>query len=513
MTQTATLVACTISFVVAIRILRSHQEKDSPSSSLHPYEDGLRALCGVIAAVLVLIFFQILVAWTWSTSGTLQYGATAAVVLALAALTARVKPLGKIAHALVVLMSITPAVVAFFLAEASTKITPGLFVPIVNLAAAFACALYANSRIGVRLVWLRRNALLSRLLRSLVVGAGLGIAFVMLAPLVRDMYVSALASLSSITQAELASLAVVLALLAGAFGASKGRDIISPLFNDPASLAVALGALIVLWIGLSPPVKDASPANSVAAVILNSGVVLAIAMAVMLSAQKSHIWGLWSSKESLDPRRMTDPITQPSQDRLGRQHLALHLHARVERLFDAGGAILLSGPFGSGKSSVLNLLEHQFREDRSVRVLRIGVSSRKEGKEILAAVLADVADDLSVYVGSWSVRRMMKRYAEIFDLVPQVGEFRKTLAILYGSPSASEIRSQIEDDLQRVGLKYLIIIEDLDRLEGEVSTFVVRALIPLFRWKRTVVVVAADQEVLSEQVKFHSQETEESSNE
>ena len=76
-----------------------------------------------------------------------------------------------------------------------------------------------------------------------------------------------------------------------------------------------------------------------------------------------------SDSENPPSVRLDNPITSPRHDALGRREAAKSFAQSVLRLDASDGAVVgVFGPWGSGKTSFLNLVKHEL-EGESVHIL------------------------------------------------------------------------------------------------------------------------------------------------
>ena len=174
-----------------------------------------------------------------------------------------------------------------------------------------------------------------------------------------------------------------------------------------------------------------------------------------------------------------DPVdgSQASPDLLGRKKYARHAAALLRRVREQSdsGVLALIGPWGSGKSSVLQMTMEALKEDApdpwSVAELNPWMYSDLES--LTAALFAEIREALSKDA-RWSESR--KRLSEFgqaispmgtltalvgFDSSPAIKEIAKRIG---GDTSGAAAKRRAEQALREAGQPILVVMDDLDRL-------------------------------------------------
>ncbi len=177
------------------------------------------------------------------------------------------------------------------------------------------------------------------------------------------------------------------------------------------------------------------------------------------------------------------PISKKKEDRLNRARFAEALAEQIAAVSDRGGVVFgLLGPYGSGKTSILNMVEETLREDFEDPVvlwfnpwLFSGTEQLVEHFfEELAAQLLEEPNDRLRRIGE-----ALERYGKLLGplrYVPGVGRYaegaEKATGILGGllkgreekPASVRTRRRELEKALNELDGKIVIFIDDLDRL-------------------------------------------------
>jgi len=216
------------------------------------------------------------------------------------------------------------------------------------------------------------------------------------------------------------------------------------------------------------------------------------------------------------------PLLDPDEDRLGRKEFARFLAQAILKMnADEGFVFALNGPWGSGKTTVINFVLHFIEKtDKSetplvvVRFNPWWFSGREQllhqfFTQFRAALgEADVSDDLQ------KVGNKLDLFANILaplTLVPTVGQpagiLRKVLqSIGVSTKAAAEIlnkdvhklRVTIDSLLRKQHSRILVVIDDIDRLPAEEIRQLFQVVKAVADFPKTIYLLAFDRRVVSD---------------
>jgi predicted KAP-like P-loop ATPase len=187
------------------------------------------------------------------------------------------------------------------------------------------------------------------------------------------------------------------------------------------------------------------------------------------------------------PRLSPDtPIADKNADVLGRSTLAALIAAEVTAAPpDSGIVIGLMGPWGSGKTSVLNLVESELAED--VEVLRFNPWWFSGAPELLTRFFAELAavlrnsDDEQLRAAAGTVLAYGSAIAPLLKLAfgargEAVGELITGAgeADIANQPSARDQYEGLRAELSRSERRIVVVVDDIDRLTPDEIREVVR---------------------------------------
>jgi len=155
-----------------------------------------------------------------------------------------------------------------------------------------------------------------------------------------------------------------------------------------------------------------------------------------------------------------DPIQTWAQDTLGRAAVVDSISIKL--MIAKAPAILLSGPFGSGKTSTLNLL----REHLGNKAITISFSTWLPGSQetLTSYLLADIANECKKHYIVPGLRQSARRMATALgQKVPLLSGYLK---LLPPSTQKDDIAS-LKSALLRLPKRVAVLLDEIDRMEKD----------------------------------------------
>lgn len=173
-----------------------------------------------------------------------------------------------------------------------------------------------------------------------------------------------------------------------------------------------------------------------------------------------------------------NPIRKPSEDRLGRAPLAASLAKQILDADASEGLVVgVLGPWGSGKTSFVNLVRHDLTSE-SVPVLNFNPWLFSGTEHLVQAFFSELTAHVRIRLGLDNVGKMLDDYGDHLSVVPLVGPWPARARLLFRvlglwqKPKKSQIeatRDKIGKALERQANPIIVMLDDLDRLTaGEI---------------------------------------------
>lgn len=197
-----------------------------------------------------------------------------------------------------------------------------------------------------------------------------------------------------------------------------------------------------------------------------------------------------------------EPIRSADDDALGRAAFAGAIARQIHTApRTAGFVIAIHGPWGDGKTSVLNMVEEAVRRlDPDAIQVRFDPWLFSTGEGLVVPFLEDLGVELSTTLGQQVGKRVRDALAGYADILGKPGEAMKRFA----SQSVRQRRDAIAALLAENGRRIVVRIDDIDRLTPDEIRDVVRLVKLIGDFPQTVYVLAFERErverVLGEQL-------------
>ena len=220
------------------------------------------------------------------------------------------------------------------------------------------------------------------------------------------------------------------------------------------------------------------------------------------------------------PRFYDDsPINSPDEDILDHDVFAKSIARCILGIKNAnGGAIAIHGPWGSGKSSVINLVRHELKSsEESVIIISFSSWNYRFEDGIVAGFFQELYLGLvrNPNISALNLRRI-KRLGLYVKKVTSVSSSLVSIPILGAAVSVTsdfidylfnkdqrieDIQREIGEELMKEDKRILVIIDDIDRLSKEEAIAVFRLIKSVGRLKNVIYLLAYDREITERMIK------------
>jgi predicted KAP-like P-loop ATPase len=188
------------------------------------------------------------------------------------------------------------------------------------------------------------------------------------------------------------------------------------------------------------------------------------------------------------------PITSSADDRLERAHSA-HSFAKSIRELDASQGLVVSilGPWGSGKSSFINLMREQFNDKPVLTVVDFNPWMFSGSNQLVNFFFTEISAELNIRGNNRFIEtaKWLNQYAAIlkpavqFVPIPGVAAATEIVSAAAGAVvktaddgcSAIKVREKITEQLASLEYPIVVVLDDIDRL----TTIEIREVFKLVR--------------------------------
>lgn len=225
------------------------------------------------------------------------------------------------------------------------------------------------------------------------------------------------------------------------------------------------------------------------------------------------------TKVSKDDHFISRPSLGTGADELNRdgfsRHLAAMLHERINTSTDHALTIGLYGPWGSGKSSIFDMIEDKYIDRNKVTVIRfhpwyMGKDHYNIIPEFLKLMIHNLRNNDALKDESDLMKHLTEyvKYLTPLSLRPpgmiiNFKEFNNNPELAKEYAEAQTMRERIVDSLKSLHIPILVFIDDLDRLDNKEIQMVFKLVRLIADFPNTTYLIAMDEEVVAKSLAQH----------
>lgn len=253
--------------------------------------------------------------------------------------------------------------------------------------------------------------------------------------------------------------------------------------------ATALGGWVPrYWTSLS------RQAVVVAIIWLVTLILFAMVAAVMARAEPSC-----STPRTADTTGIMDtPIMEDVEDTLGRIPFVNDFYAEIKKFpFDEPMVFGLNGRWGTGKTSVLNLLRNRLRGDKGIILVDFNPWYFSTTDVLVHRFYSVIANAINKEFFFPDLASLARRYSTI--LAPTLKRFGLEMNV--GDLMVEDVKRQVERYVVQTGRRVVVVIDDIDRTDAEELLWVFRTVRLTAEFKKTTFVLAYDEDQICTHLK------------
>jgi len=197
-----------------------------------------------------------------------------------------------------------------------------------------------------------------------------------------------------------------------------------------------------------------------------------------------------------------DPILLKGDDKLNYHKRASKIVEYLERSnFKNSFTIGIVGPWGNGKSSLISLIEEKLEEKRIEHTIHLKFLPYLNHSEtdIISEFFKQLSTEINKYSGRLS-NQFLKYSDKLLKLYKDksISEFFKPNSSLFSDSSSYDTYKKINDTLNRLDKKYIVFIDDLDRLSNNEVLQVLKLVRNTANFKNFIFLIALDKDYVLE---------------
>lgn len=216
-----------------------------------------------------------------------------------------------------------------------------------------------------------------------------------------------------------------------------------------------------------------------------------------------------SEDGSQQPLLSDSALTDPRSDSLGysgfAESLAQTIHSRSPPESIVVG---LYGPWGSGKSSILNFIEHYLTEiEGDPAIVRFNPWWFSGQADLIDKYFSQLGSGLGRRDDLSDIQNKLSKYTSAVSNLPftaatgvPAGPFLKVLsaALETEAPNIEEVKESISEELKNLDYRVYIFIDDIDRLTQKEIKHMFRLINSVADFPNTTYVLAFDYDIVSD---------------
>lgn len=194
------------------------------------------------------------------------------------------------------------------------------------------------------------------------------------------------------------------------------------------------------------------------------------------------------------------PVSTPEQDRFNRWDFARHVARILARRRDPSSIVVaLYGAWGEGKTSVLNLVRRELQAHTDVVTIQFNPWRFGAEDQLLKAFFRALAQavDKELSTGIEKMTEAVRQYGGPLAAAFGKKDALEDLSDLIAGQPLDVLRARIETILDESGMRVVVMMDDLDRLEKEEVHAVFRLIKLTADFRHVSYLLACDDEVVA----------------
>jgi predicted KAP-like P-loop ATPase len=192
------------------------------------------------------------------------------------------------------------------------------------------------------------------------------------------------------------------------------------------------------------------------------------------------------------------PITDDEEDTLGRVPFVNDFYQEIKKFpFDEPVVFGLTGQWGTGKTSVLNLLRNRLRRDTEIILVDFNPWYFSSSDVLVHRFYSSVANAINREFFFPDLISLARRYSTI--LAPVLKRYGIDVSI--ADSNVEDLKVQVERYILQTGRRVVVLIDDIDRTSTDELLGVFRTVRLTAEFKKTTFVLSYDEAQVRAQLK------------
>lgn len=207
------------------------------------------------------------------------------------------------------------------------------------------------------------------------------------------------------------------------------------------------------------------------------------------------------------------PISNISEDLLSRDIFVDSLVSSIKNYVDKESLTIgLYGKWGEGKTSVINLVKEKLEEQADIICFTFEPWLYSNTEQLMSMFFKDLSNSIGKKEDLRKLSKLFSDYAEVFEALSNLSEptgmlkfLSKLLSFIFKKLSCQKtllkLKVDIENYIESLNKKILIVIDDIDRLSNNEMQQIFQLVKMLGNFKNTIYLLSMDDEIVANSLK------------
>lgn len=207
------------------------------------------------------------------------------------------------------------------------------------------------------------------------------------------------------------------------------------------------------------------------------------------------------------------PILNCADDLLSRDNFVKSLKEAIVNYNDNESLTIgLYGKWGEGKTSVINLLKEKLEEQADIICFTFEPWLYSNTEQLMSMFFKDLSHCVGNEYNQNELSKIFKSYAEAFEVISHIPEstgitkfLSKLLSFIFKKLSCQktllQLKVDIENYIESLNKKILIVIDDIDRLNNNEIQQIFQLVKMLGNFKNTIYLLSMDDTIVANSLK------------
>lgn len=203
------------------------------------------------------------------------------------------------------------------------------------------------------------------------------------------------------------------------------------------------------------------------------------------------------------------PIISKNEDLLEREKVANDLAKEIES-YDKKDSLTIGivSKWGSGKTSFINMVLENFKENNNYIVIKFNPWNISSRKQLISDFFSQLSNNIEKKTKTnkivKTIKKSLNKLSKIFKTLESV-QFFSILGIIVNfikeciktdDKDLETIKMEIDTELEKLAKKLIIVIDDIDRLSDEEIREIFQLVKSIADFKNTIYILSYDREIV-----------------